>query len=136
MKSILFTVLKDKLLSGEKDQTYRLIYIPKYIISEEVNIDFKDNGLRETLFQAVITDLYPRQMKDLTLEEAHHDGFLSIKDFKTKLIEMHNIKKNAELHWGFIIRFKKASNTKKITDFIENPEISNSQNKKRGILNA
>lgn len=105
MKSILFTLLKEKLLSGEKDQTYRTNFIPPYEVKEIVKIDFKENKSRETLYLARIVELYPKQIKDLTLEEAKRDGFHSIKEFQDKIMKINKIKSKNK--WGFITRFKK-----------------------------
>jgi hypothetical protein len=106
MKSIAFTVFRDKLLSGEKEQTCRALFIPQYVIGEIVKIDFKANGRRETLFHAKITEIYPKQIKDFTYREAIMDGFESILDFQKGIMKINSLK--SFQNWTFIIRFKKA----------------------------
>lgn len=105
MKSIVFTLFKDKLLDGTKTQTYRLFFIPTYIITETVKIDFKETNTRETLFLAKIIDIYPKKIKDLTLLEAKRDGFSSIKEFQEKIMKINRIKNINR--WGFITQFKR-----------------------------
>lgn len=104
MKSILFTVLKDKLLSREKTQTCRTTFIPKYEIGEIVMLKFKENGIKEDLYPAKITELYPKQLKDFTPEEARMDGFESVKAFQDEIKRLNNVKSLNQ--WGFIIRWK------------------------------
>jgi len=106
MKSILFSMFRDKLLDGSKTQTYRLLFIPTYDIGEIIKTDFRDTkNKRETLFLAKIKDIYPKQIKDLTLEEAVRDCFENAEDFQTGIMELHKIE-NVN-RWGFIIRFRK-----------------------------
>ncbi|MDH3324094.1 MAG: ASCH domain-containing protein [Candidatus Peregrinibacteria bacterium] len=105
MKSIAFTVLYEKLKSREKTQTYRVLYIPTYEIGEIVKIDFKhEDGRRETLYQVRISDIYPKQVKDLTLEETKKDGFDTINEFQATILKMHHLK--SKNRWGFIIRWE------------------------------
>lgn len=106
-KSILFTLFKDKLLDGSKTQTYRVNFIPIYEIVEIVKIDFKEGLNRETLFLAEIIELYPKQIKDLTLEEAIRDGFTSIGEFQKGIMRINKVK--SKNRWGFITRFKKCA---------------------------
>lgn len=108
MKSILFTHLKDKLLDGSKTQTYRVLFIPTYEIEEIVAIKFKtifEVVCRETLYLAEIKDIYPKQIKDLTIEEAKRDGFKSIDEFQKLVMKINKVK--SKNRWGFIIRFKR-----------------------------
>lgn len=108
IKSILFTLLKEKLLDYSKTQTYRLLFIPTYDIGETVKIDFKENDKRETLFLAEIKDIYPKQIKNLTLTEAVRDGFKTIREFRDKVMKINKIKNWNR--WGFVIRFKPIKN--------------------------
>lgn len=112
--------MKEKLLDGSKDQTFRVLFIPTYddMNNEVVNIDFKDeDGKRETLYQATITEIYPKRIKDVNLEEAKRDGFDSLEDFQEGIVKINfqkgkkRIIKDKYLNrWGFIIRFKKIKN--------------------------
>lgn len=108
MKSILFTHLKDKLLDETKDQTYRVLFIPTYEIGEIVEIKFKtifEVICYETLYLAEIKDVYPKQIKDVSLEEAKRDGFESVEEFQRLVMKINRVK--SKNRWGFIIRFKK-----------------------------
>lgn len=109
MKSIAFTLLRDKLVQKQKKQTYRLLFIPNFYPGEIIKIVFKHKGengktkKREELYQAKITEIYPKQLKDITLEEAQRDGFNSIRELQKGVMKLNNIK---DLHhWGFIIRW-------------------------------
>lgn len=93
--------MKDKLLSREKKQTFRTTFIPTYDFGEIVHIKYK----KEIIFDAKITNIYPKQIRDITLEEAQRDGFDSIKEFQKKIMELNKIK--SLNHWGFIIQFYK-----------------------------
>ena len=108
MKSINFSVLKEKLLDRSKTQTIRCTYLPKYKIGEVIQIKFN----KEPIFEAKIIDLYPKQLKDLTLEEANRDGFDSVQALWDVLEELNGIK-DLDL-WCFVIRFKPQPS---ITDF-------------------
>lgn len=106
MKSILFTKLKKELLDGSKQQTYRCIFIPTYEIDEIVNIVFKDKkGNKEILYPAIITNIYPKQIKKINLKEAIADGFNSVEEFRKKIKEINRVE--SLNRWGFIIQFKK-----------------------------
>lgn len=108
MKSILFTHMKDKLLDGSKHQTFRCTFVPTYEIRETISIEFrtiKDDIYREMLYLAEIKDIYPKQIKNLTLEEAIRDGFSSVEEFQKKIMKINNVK--SKNRWGFIIRFKR-----------------------------
>ncbi|MFX0132110.1 MAG: hypothetical protein ACFFDN_00560 [Candidatus Hodarchaeota archaeon] len=109
MKSILFTHFRDKLLSDEKTQTTRAIMCPRYEENiEEVYIDFKHkNELRERLFIAKVLEIYPKRIRNYTLEEARADGFNSIKEYQKGIMEINNIK-NMNF-WTFIIPFERTS---------------------------
>jgi len=104
VKSILFTVLKDKLLSREKKQTCRTTFIPKYEIGEIVMLKFKENGIKKDLYPVKITDIYPKQIKDLTISEALLDGFKNSMEFKQKIMELNHLKSLNQ--WCFIIRWE------------------------------
>lgn len=116
----MFTCLKEKLLDESKDQTFRVIFIPTYddMNNEVVNIDFKDeDGKRETLYQAIITEIYPKRIKDVNLEEAKRDGFDSVEEFQEGIVKINFQKRKKKVdkdkylnRWGFIIRFKKIKN--------------------------
>jgi len=121
MKSILFTVLEDKLLSREKKQTFRTNFIPTYEISEIVMLRFKyEDGTRKDLYPVKITELYPKQIKNLTLQEAILDGFNTIEKFQEKIMELNKIK--SKNHWGFITRWNEYLGLK--DNEIKNREMS------------
>jgi len=101
MKSLKFTLLKEKLISGEKDQTFRCLFVPNYDVGEVINIKFQD----EILYQAIIKEIYPKQIKDLSFEEAKRDGFDSIQEMQDKVMELNKVKNLNR--WGFVIQFKK-----------------------------
>lgn len=111
MKSILFTHFKDKLLDRSKQQTFRCIFIPTYEIGEVVDIKFKENNVKTSLFEAKITNIYPKKIRDVTLREAQADGFNSIEDFRKGIMEINKIKSLDR--WGFLIKW---------TDVIYNEE--------------
>jgi len=105
MKSILFTVLEDKLLSRKKVQTYRTNFIPKYEIGEIVMLRFKyKDGTRKDLYPVKITEVFPKQIKELSYKDAILDGFESRTEFVKEIIRLNNIK--SENQWGFITRWK------------------------------
>jgi len=110
-------MLKEKLLDGTKTQTYRVLFIPTYEIREIVKIDYKENSSRETLFLAIIKEIYPKQIRDLTLEEANLDGFDSIKNFQEGIMKINKIK--SMNRWGFVIRFKKCAT---VLDYLTNKQ--------------
>lgn len=111
MKSINFTLLKERLLSGEKTQTIRCIYIPFYEKNETVLLKFKGDPILE----AKITEYYPKKLKEITKEEAIRDGFKNRDECIKGLKEINRIK-SAE-HYCFIIRFEIIRKVSKITDF-------------------
>ena len=108
MKSILFTHFKEKLLSREKQRTFRVLFIQKYIVGDTVKIDFKEGEKRETLYLAKIKEIYPKQLGNVGEKEAKLDGFDSIEAFRKGIMEINNIK-NLE-HWGFFTVFSKIKN--------------------------
>jgi hypothetical protein len=101
-KSINFSYLKQKLLNGSKDQTIRTNNIPYYEPYECVVIKFK----QEPLFLTQITDYFPKQLKDITLEEAKRDGFKTVEQCQNLLMEINNI--NSLVHYCFLIQWDKA----------------------------
>lgn len=101
MKSINFTCFKEKLLSGEKKQTIRCLFIPHYEEGEIVQIKFE----KEPLFKAMITQIYPRKLRDITDYEAISDGFKDKKDCLLKIMEMNKI--NSVFRYCFIIHFRR-----------------------------
>jgi hypothetical protein len=118
MKSILFTHLREELLSGVKVTTSRTTFQPNYFEEDIVNIDFKyENQIRERLFEAEIIKIYPKQIKDYSLEEALKDGFKSVKEFQEGIMEINKIKRID--HWSFITEFKRTSDL--ILEFIYIP---------------
>jgi len=110
MKSLNFTKLKKKLVSGEKQQTIRCIFIPTFEENEVIQIKFK----KKPLFQAKITEIYPKKVNEINQKEAIADGFENIDDCIKCLLEINNLKSSN--HFCFIIKFKPIA---KITDFIE-----------------
>ena len=105
MKSISFTHFKEKLLDGSKRRTFRCIFVPTCHVKEVVNIDWKEDEKRETLFQAKIKDIYPRQIENVDEEEAKLDGFKNLYEFKRKIMEINRIKD--PFRWGFFILFER-----------------------------
>jgi len=111
-KSLNFSVLEDKLRAKLKTQTYRTIYFPKYRVNEIIAITFK----KEFLYLVRVTEIYPKQVKDLTIDEALRDGFESIIDFHAVLFDLNISTKNTTLRkkkekdyleqWGMITRWK------------------------------
>lgn len=101
MKSINFTMLKDKLLDGSKRQTIRTIFIPKYVEGEIVQIKF----CKEPLFKAIIEYIQPFQLKNLDCYIAINDGFNNLDDMRRGLMTLN---KGLKLeHWVFLIKFKR-----------------------------
>ena len=98
-KSLNFTVLRDKLERKEKKQTYRCAFVPKYGIGELIAITYNN----EFLYFANITEIYPRKLGEITLEEAKMDGFESIEEFQKTIKKLNGVKDPDQ--WGFIIRF-------------------------------
>ena len=93
-------------MDGSKTQTYRCIFCPTAEEMEIVNIDFQDDDKpRETLFQAKVTKIYPKQIKDVNLREAKADGFASIEAFQKGIMEINRVK--SINRWGFFIKFKR-----------------------------
>lgn len=111
MKSIVFTHFKEKLLSGRKYRTFRCIFIPTYKIGEIVKIDFKENGIRETLFMAEIVEIYPKRILDVTIYEAILDGFNNRDTFVKEIMKINKIK--SPHRWGFFTVFKKIDQERK-----------------------
>jgi hypothetical protein len=119
MKSINFTVeeIIPFLIDGRKDQTIRMLFIPDYITGDKVKIVWrkkidKNTNRDKILFIASITDIFPIQMKDITIEIAKRDGFKSIDDCKQKLADLNSKdSKKIDQMWGFVIRFKKTNET-------------------------
>lgn len=104
----LITLLKKKLETQTKTQTYRLTFIPTFEIGEIVALTFK----KEFLYFVKILKVYPKQIKDLTLVEAQLDGFNTVKEFQDKVMNLNSIK--SKNRWGFIIVFKKWNGQKKL----------------------
>ncbi|HEC92904.1 MAG TPA: hypothetical protein ENI51_07950 [Candidatus Atribacteria bacterium] len=101
MKSLNFSLLKEKLLNNEKNQTIRCKFIPQFKIGEIIKITYQ----KEFLFYAIITHIYPKQLKDINNDEAKRDGFESKIECIKALKKLNNIKDLD--HWCFIIRFKR-----------------------------
>lgn len=123
MKSILFTHLRDKLEDGTKQQTTRIIYIPRYHIAELVMLKFKESEIRiDDLFVVCITTIFPIQMKSATLDIALRDGFDSVREYQEGLAEINHRKFNSSFleDWGFVTRWKNAKQPKqKLEDFLD-----------------
>lgn len=112
-----FSVLKEKILSGNKSRTMRLSTSRKWIESYR---NFKDgkkvklqiywktnpNANGEFLFDAVLTHIEKKKLKDLTLEEWKRDGFTSIEEGLNWFKMIYKINEPMELE-VFIIQFKK-----------------------------
>jgi hypothetical protein len=92
------------LVSKEKTQTYRCLFIPNFSIGDKIAITFKQDKNTEFLFFAKITEIYPKRIIDVDLLEAMKDGFTSVEAFRKGIQDLNKIK---DLHhWGFIIRFE------------------------------
>jgi hypothetical protein len=103
-KSIVFTVLKEKLLNRTKNQTIRTNYIPRNKIGEKTAIAWKNKQKeKEFLYFVKITEIFPIQIKDITLEIAQRDGFDNINICKAVLMDLNNCGLN---QWAFVIRWK------------------------------
>jgi len=105
MKSLNFTLFKEKLLDESKTQTIRAIFIPRFLEGEIISIKFE----KEHLFHAKVLEVFPRQLRYINWEIAVRDGFgyadLPILECQKKLME---INKGLKLdNWVFIIRFEK-----------------------------
>jgi len=115
MKSILFTQFREKLEDRTKQQTTRLIYIPRYHVQELVMLRFKESEFCiDDLFIVGITELFPLQMKFATLDIAERDGFDSVTKYQEGLAEINHRKCNKAFleEWGFITRWKDAKQPK------------------------
>ena len=103
-KAISFTVMKEKLLSKEKRQTMRMLFIPTYSEGEIVAIVFKDKKKeKEFLYFVIVKKIYPKILRDITLAEAKLDGFDSIKECQECLIDLNKKKLD---NWLFITRWE------------------------------
>lgn len=109
-KSLHFSILRDKLVDMTKRQTYRLGYIRNDGLGDLIAIAFRlpdDPETKKKKYEFlnvlwIVEAYYPRQVHDLTEEEADYDGFTFVEDFKKKLKELNPTMK--ENHWGFITR--------------------------------
>lgn len=112
-KSLNFTVLEDKIDDRSKTQTYRTNFIPYYKDKEIVALTHK----KVFKYFIRIERYYPKQIKNLTLEEAKRDGFESVKEFQNGIMKINNIK-DIE-HWGFIIQYQplKSFESKNLLDY-------------------
>jgi len=122
LKSILFTHLRDKLEDRTKQQTTRIIYIPRYHVRELVLLRFKESETRiDDLFVVNITEIFPIQIKSATLDIALRDGFDSVREYQERLAEINHRKFNSSFleDWGFVTRWKDAKQPKqKLEDFL------------------
>ena len=120
MKSILFTHFFNRLMNQSKQRTFRVKFCPTYIVDEIVKIDFIDRNInkRETLYQARIVAIYPKQIKSVDHYEAQLDGFRSVKHFRKGIMEINQIKSIER--WGFFTLFAKC---KTIFDFAQAKEV-------------
>ena len=111
MKSLNFTLLEEELRSYKKKQTYRCIFIPNFYPGEIIQLKFKG----KELYQAKVLEVYPKQLKDITLKEAKEDGFNSVKEMQKGIMKLNNNVKSLE-HWGFFIKWEPIST---IMDYLE-----------------
>jgi hypothetical protein len=122
LKSILFTHFREKLLDRTKQQTTRIIYIPRYHVQELVMLRFKESEIRiDDLFVVKITEIFPIQMKAATLDIAERDGFDSVREYQEGLAEINHRKFNDAFleDWGFVTRWKDAKQPMtKLEEFI------------------
>ena len=117
MKSINFTIESHfpLLINGKKDQTIRMLFIPDYFVNDKVKIVARkkipgSKNLDRVLFIALVTEIFPIQMKEITLEIARRDGFETINECKEKLAILNSKDmERFDLMWGFVIRFKKTT---------------------------
>ena len=105
MKSISFTHFEDKLLNDSKRRTFRVSFIPTYEIGETVNIAFKKDKVKKILFEAIIKNIYPKQIKDVSLFEAMLDGFDSVEEFRKGIMEINKV--GSLNRYGFFTVFKR-----------------------------
>jgi len=127
-KSLNFTVLEAKLRDFSKDQTYRTNFLPKYRLNHIIIISFE----KEFLYLARVLMLYPKQVKDLNLEEAKHDGFDSVKAFQQTIFDLNIKAKSPSLRrkkeidyleqWGIITRFKHIIRNGTVLDWLNKNE--------------
>lgn len=88
-KGIPFTVLKEKLLSKEKKQTMRMIYMPSYAENDIVAIVWKEKGEKpEALYLVMVLWIIFKKLKDIDKYDAQKDGFNSIEECQKKLLEL------------------------------------------------
>jgi hypothetical protein len=107
-------MLKGKLLSGEKRQTIRTTFIPNFFEGEIIKIKFN----KKEIFRAKVTEIYPKQLFQITEKEAKLDGFDSREECFKGLFELNNL--SSLKHYCFIIRFEKILNLDK---YIEKQKI-------------
>jgi len=122
MKSINFTVESHfpLLINGKKDQTIRMLFVPDFIVNDKVKIVARrrkpnKEKIDQILFIALVTEIFPVQMKEITLEIARRDGFNTIIECKKKLALLNSKDMvRFDLLWGFVIRFKKITDRSSI----------------------
>ena len=114
MKSLNFTHFTRKILAGEKDQTFRCLFFPSFIEKEKILLTSTEFGPKIDLMIVPVTEIYPRKIRDILLEEARRDGFNSIKEMQTGLLEINHLKSIDR--WGMIIRWEPGSGLVSLED--------------------
>jgi uncharacterized protein YqfB (UPF0267 family) len=103
-KSLSFTILKEKLLSKEKTQSIRALYIPTYEIGEKIALVFKsENKKKEFLYFVKIEYIEPIRLCDISEKIAKRDGFNTIEECQQCIMKLNHCKIN---QWVFIIQWK------------------------------
>jgi hypothetical protein len=89
LKSITFSVLKDKLVSQEKRQTIRTNYLPKYVEGETVAIAWRNKDkTKSLLYLARISQIRFMKIKTIPTQIAIQDGFDSRQALFTALKQL------------------------------------------------
>lgn len=95
----------------QKKQTIRMLYVPDHTRGDEFRLIARDSMVdpRHDIecYIGGITEVFPIQLKDITLEIAQLDGFKTVDECKAKLAELNHVKgPRVDLHWGFVIRWE------------------------------
>jgi len=116
MKSLPFSVpfCWPLVVRALKKQTIRLLFIPSYAPDEQIRLIARDSSNKEEkveveCFIGQVTEVFPIQLKTITLEIAKLDGFQTVPECQAKLAELNGLKKHQERamgHWGFVIRWE------------------------------
>jgi len=118
-------------MDGTKQQTIRIIYIPRYHLGELVMLKFKESETRiDDLFIVEVTALFPIQMRFIDLDIALRDGFDSVKECQEGLAEVNHRKFDESFleDWGFVTRWKNIKQSKqRLEEFFDKSSDVKSQ---------